>query len=462
MERMIFAFMVVILLLLPGCPGGGDVTAADNGIVAAGGEESGSTGAAGDGSVNATSGDGGNATGSGGEDWADGNGTTTGDGGNITGDGEAWGDGNETVMGAEGNETLDEGEDGGEGEAGEDYSCTSDKDCMEKGVGNVCMGGICGYAQEPAGVLEIPPEIEEHCYGFLIGAPDEAGVVRMAGGRWIRPHPGPFSWERIEPVNGEFDFYEADEWVAAAAENEVGMLATVWPFAQWDQENCRDSGCMVGSEDVFYGELPDYRCAPCSYYEYRQFLSALVERYDGDGVDDMPGLAIPVKYWEILNEPEMDSAELTFYKGSKAEYVELLKESREAVRDACPDCLIVQGGAAGSDNTMEYWDEIFSLGAGDYFDIGNIHYISYWDAGTFNARDFGELMLEHSIDAPLWVTEAHLEREDEDVENSFYGARGAGAQKIFFTSLKIGGKSGADKYAQGPFYSEIYNELECK
>ena len=37
--------------------------------------------------------------------------------------------------------------------------------------------------------------------------------------------------------------------------------------------------------------------------EYQDFVKQLVERYDGDGIDDMPGLKNPIKYWQIDNEP---------------------------------------------------------------------------------------------------------------------------------------------------------------
>ncbi|MDP3902223.1 MAG: hypothetical protein Q8Q21_01380, partial [bacterium] len=37
--------------------------------------------------------------------------------------------------------------------------------------------------------------------------------------------------------------------------------------------------------------------------EYANFVKAAVERYDGDGINDMPGLKSPVKYWQFENEP---------------------------------------------------------------------------------------------------------------------------------------------------------------
>ncbi|MGQ9576341.1 MAG: hypothetical protein ACUVUC_13585 [Thermoguttaceae bacterium] len=35
---------------------------------------------------------------------------------------------------------------------------------------------------------------------------------------------------------------------------------------------------------------------------YIRFVKAVVERYDGDGVDDMTGLNVPIRYWQFENE----------------------------------------------------------------------------------------------------------------------------------------------------------------
>ena len=76
----------------------------------------------------------------------------------------------------------------------------------------------------------------------------------------------------------------------------------------------------------------------------------------------MPNLKIPIKYWEILNEPEMNELGLTFYKGTGQEYVEILKNSNESIKATCADCKIVQGGAAGiRPEMLSYWEKIFDF-----------------------------------------------------------------------------------------------------
>ena len=198
-------------------------------------------------------------------------------------------------------------------------------------------------------IIDIPPSIENNCIGFLIGAPEEAETIALIEGGWARPHPGPFVWEWVEEEKGKFNFDETDLWVEEAQKNNISILATIWPYADWDQERCHSKECEVTAEDQFYPKvkmgmkegIPKLRCSPCEFDDYKNFLTKLVERYDGDGVEDMPGLKIPIKYWEILNEPELRESFLTFYKGTKEEYVEILKVSYETIKETCPGCKVV-------------------------------------------------------------------------------------------------------------------------
>jgi PKD repeat protein len=52
--------------------------------------------------------------------------------------------------------------------------------------------------------------------------------------------------------------------------------------------------------------------------KWERFLEAAVERYDGDGEKDMPGLLRGVKYWGLWNEPNNDGS---FWKGSRSEFI---------------------------------------------------------------------------------------------------------------------------------------------
>ena len=63
---------------------------------------------------------------------------------------------------------------------------------------------------------------------------------RMRGqeNQWVRPHPGPFVWSHIEPEKGDFYWDETDKYVKYAQDHNQKILATIWPFAKWDQITC--------------------------------------------------------------------------------------------------------------------------------------------------------------------------------------------------------------------------------
>ena len=223
---------------------------------------------------------------------------------------------------------------------------------------------------------------------------------------WDRPHPGPFVWNDIEPQKGVYDFSNADAYVAAAQERGIKVLATIWPYAEWDQEHWMsqpDWKPAYGFEE----ELPTSRYKPHDMEAYREFVKRLVERYDGDGVDDMPGLKQPIKYWEVLNEPETSlHGEHCFFRGSPEDYLEILKATYEAIEEADPEAKVLNGGMcpfSKSDNRylQEFWARVFELGGGQYIDIVNIHAFDPYE-GAIEVKKF---LSSYGVDKPIWVTE---------------------------------------------------------
>ena len=67
---------------------------------------------------------------------------------------------------------------------------------------------------------------------------------------------------------------------------------------------------------------------------YSRWVRAAVERYDGDGENDMPGLRIPVKHWQVDNEPPR----------GRAGYADLVRVTSRAVKQADPEAKVLVGG----------------------------------------------------------------------------------------------------------------------
>lgn len=309
--------------------------------------------------------------------------------------------------------------------------------------------------------ISIPEKVLSNKFGFLGGGQDKDNpFVGNAGGAWVRPHPGSFLWDAMQKdKNSQIDFSRTDNIVKNQQAQNYGTLVTIWPFAEWDQKERSDfSLCAVSSKDEFLNQndkkgrgdyLPLYRCNPKNWKEYAKWVSAIVERYDGDGIDDMPELKVPIKYWEVMNEPDLsygsnvpDADRLTFYKQGPKEYAELLLRTSEAIRSADKDTKILISGAAGaSERYLNFYRQTLSTsGIKDAFDIANIHCISNDDgANDFNVGAYKKMLSGLGISKPIWVTEAEsfngrtANENYEMTKKSTQGAISAGAEKIFYT-----------------------------
>ena len=316
---------------------------------------------------------------------------------------------------------------------------------------SVCLLGL--LIPPPAGAGSLGSQSR---FGF-VGSEDNPDHYRAAftelGLTWIRPHPGPFSWDVVEPSQGGgYDFTRTDAMVSYMQGLDAPMLATIWPYATWDQQywiGQPDWEPSVGLSD----ELPVSRYKPHDVEAYKAFVQALVERYDGDGIDDMPGLTMPIKYWEVLNEPETaDWEQLNFFKGDAADYLEVLQATWEAVKAADPEAVVLQGGCTGQ-TPFTFWEDLLDLGGADYFQVGNLHAVfPSLETEDLNSGLWAELMGNHGIDS-FWLTEVQIASgtvndqtlsEDDQARFIFKGyvrSFANGAQKIFYTIYQVGADS---------------------
>ncbi|MEI6778078.1 MAG: polymerase, partial [Chloroflexales bacterium] len=114
---------------------------------------------------------------------------------------------------------------------------------------------------------------------------------------------------------------------------------------------------------------------PDDYADYAHFVRALVERYDGDGVDDAPAHQ-RVRFFQLWNEPNL-MGEWNWQTPSPEEFVALLRTGAAAARAANPQAVILFPGLAPTDGLdwrapmteLEYLDRVYKAGGADSFDI---------------------------------------------------------------------------------------------
>ena len=225
--------------------------------------------------------------------------------------------------------------------------------------------------------------------------------MRGKDNQWVRPHPGPFVWNMIENKKGSFNWRDTDEYVVYAQDHNQTIIATIWPHANWDQKSCK----RKKARSPFGKHFSKYLSKPCSMEDYKTFLLNLVDRYDGDGKNDMPGLSKPIIYWEIMNEPEFKM----FFKGTEDEFVEIFNFSSKLIREKQKGAIIVMAGGAGMfPENKKFWKSALPK-IKDNFDIANIHHITPPEGKCdkeFWVDEFGKLLKSLSIEKPIWVTEA--------------------------------------------------------
>ena len=248
-------------------------------------------------------------------------------------------------------------------------------------------------------IFSINFSYSESRFGELTEMRDER--MRGKDGQWVRPHPGPFIWNHIEKEKGNFTWDDVDKYVVYSQEHNQTILATIWPHANWEQKSCK----RKKSRSPFGKHFTKYLSKPCSMDDYKTFLLKLVDRYDGDGNNDMPGLTKPIKHWDIMNEPEFKM----FFKGSKEDFVEIFNFSSKIIREKQKDAVIVMAGAAGMfPENKKYWKSVLPK-IKDNFDIANIHHISTPDGKCDKelwVDEFASLLKSLNISKPIWVTEA--------------------------------------------------------
>jgi hypothetical protein len=177
-------------------------------------------------------------------------------------------------------------------------------------------------------------------------------------------------WDNIEknaPAGGahSYDWSVLDEavlrWELAGA---TQLQFHITPASSWAGQDSRPI-----AEDLFglacdeiSGHCEGWPTNPVAEHEddWVDLVTALCERYDGDGVDDLEGLQHPHLEFELLNEGQ----NWAFFMGSSEDYERLLLLTREGL-DACHDeaklihyGLTLNGLVHGGVNDDAYWERM--------------------------------------------------------------------------------------------------------
>ena len=236
------------------------------------------------------------------------------------------------------------------------------------------------------------------------------------------------------------------------------------------------------------GPLPGIQTAnyadhyvPADLDGYAAFVRAVVERYDGDGVDDMPGLRLAPRYWELDNEPDLhfnlrprtanrDTRAGTFE--TPEEYARVSIVTAQAIREADPTAKILLGGMYNprDDPGRAYLDAVLAQpGMREAFDILNFH--CYRDEDSLAAMDRTiAIAREVAPDRPLWITEFGVSTEGKPFQNETWQARmlvglygeglASGVARMFWHSLADPPPDPRDTRKRGFAHHSLYRTIK--
>lgn len=268
---------------------------------------------------------------------------------------------------------------------------------------------------------------------------DAQELVRLGAGS-VRANTATYPWLSFQAFQAEgLGFERADRWVEVvlAAGLEPVIMLGPWP------------GNHTGNYTTQY--LPE----PMD--PYLDWVQAVVERYDGDGVDDMPGLRGAVRYFEVDNEPDLHNSvpprggdrgfDFENFQ-TPAQYGRLLVATAARIRAASPQAVVLSAGFYRPHTEpgrawIARW--LAEPGVREAFDVLSLHcYFHQDDLGAVERtlRTWKELAPEKG----MWVTETSVPvdgkapHQTEEWQGrmvaAVYGAfLGGGADRVFWHTL---------------------------
>jgi hypothetical protein len=161
-------------------------------------------------------------------------------------------------------------------------------------------------------------------------------AVADLGIRLARPHRPlghVFAMNAADDGEGGFDWTLPDEVILAGQSEGMRVVPTLYPNA------------YLGDPAQGPDRLPPV-ALPADVGRWTRFVTAIVERYDGDGVDDMPGLTEPVYAWEAGNEASCGPDQPSCVQ----DVIDFVVTTADTVRVADPDAFVLGPGVPPLEN----------------------------------------------------------------------------------------------------------------
>lgn len=190
------------------------------------------------------------------------------------------------------------------------------------------------------------------------------------------------------------------------------LAIQTYDFTQYDQQWSRvPAGMNILANISPQGPVDEGRCltgsyAPVDEQKYVAFVKAVVQRYGGDSYA-AAGLAAPIKYWQVGNEPN----------SMKNGFADLQRITYTAIKEVCTDCIVLIGGVPGMPPVANYlsifdlqYKPILNALGGKYVDVMDFHWYGNATGDYRGAKDVYDhirsvLEADGFPAMPFWITE---------------------------------------------------------
>jgi len=233
-------------------------------------------------------------------------------------------------------------------------------------------------------------------FGVMADGPTFDGQTDMASEFRLMYRSGARSvrfavyWPSIEPSRGTFDVGQLDARFAAAQAAGLSVLPVV-----------------AGTPDWAAGTPVTSASPPADPADYANIVARLARRYGSGGTfwKGRSGKPMPVKAWQIWNEPDLSKFWALDHGPWAVGYVRLLRAARKSIKAVDPKAKIVLAGM-----TNASWlslRSVYLAGGRGQFDLAAIHPFSKEVAGVLQIVRLARRAMAAGKDSktPLLLTE---------------------------------------------------------
>lgn len=213
-------------------------------------------------------------------------------------------------------------------------------------------------------------------------------IMKRIGILWARDR---ISWNQIQPEREKWEWARYDASQKIQAESGISILQVFHDTARW------------AAQEIPGSDKHPTQYAPEDTYDCYRFTKTMASHFSGQ-----------VQAWELWNEFDIP----VFFQGSADEYARILKAGYLGVKRGNPNALSLFGSVTFVSGQISWGDEVFfdkegirmvekvfENGAGEYFDIFNVHHYGPVYALKGKIRQCRDLMRRYGYDKPIWVTE---------------------------------------------------------